>query len=893
MRKATRLFYNPGLPSVPARFGATEIVGDSMEYQRFGKHILLERIAAGGMAEVFKAKAFGVEGFEKVLAIKRILPHVASDKAFIEMFINEAKILSALSHSSVCQIFDLGQADGAFFITMEYVSGKSLQTILQLFRKHGRTMPLTMAAFVISRVCEGLDYVYHKVGLGGQPLRIVHRDVSPHNILVGHEGTVKLIDFGIAHARTASESGRPTTSQKLQGKFDYMSPEQVAGENVDHRSDVFAVGVCLYELATNRHPFTGNTEFNTLENIRKLSPPPASTINPDCTAELDAIIQKSIEKMPSKRWERTGDLMEALQRYIVSKPPLFNATSLSQFMRRTFARDIEEERKKGEAYASVKIDGAGAADDAATAEGLSTDLLAEMARVASARAADASASMSAPTVPPPPPPQAQMPAPPRGPAGKRTMLGMPAVGQLGQPAARPVARPIGPPPAPPSAPVRRAISTVPPATPPPRPSAPPPPAPPRFQSSARPALRTADLAGKAAVLHAVPAGGEQKVVAIPTKTGFPAVQAPAPPAPSGPSENDLDFDEDEAPTAVLDDKLASIVRTLAGADAPKTPSVPPPLPIVPPGGGPDDQPIGFDVQPPQHAMSDVYEVEPVARRKPAAAPHVAQPRKKSSVGLAIAIAVAIVAAGVIVILVLSRSGGTSASKDAAPIVALVDAGASPGPQPEPDAGSTTPESGAPAPDSSAVALAEADAAPDVAAPPDAAPEAAAEAEPEAAPEAAPDASAVALAEADEVTLVAIGPTPDAGEPPPPEEDTVSAPPDRDAGTTPPRDSGRERDTAAPRDTSRERDTSGGRDTATERDTSRPPPTGDTGKLSVIANPWAWVSIDGRDTNRKTPLVNYELSTGVHRVCLRTEDGREHCTAVRITTDQPARVVHNF
>ncbi|MBI5498853.1 MAG: protein kinase [Deltaproteobacteria bacterium] len=859
-----------------------------MEYQRFGKHILLERIAAGGMAEVFKAKAFGVEGFEKVLAIKRILPHVSSDKAFIEMFINEAKILSALSHSSVCQIFDLGQADGAFFITMEYVSGKSLQTILQLFRKHGRTMPLTMAAFVISRVCEGLDYVYHKVGLGGQPLRIVHRDVSPHNILVGHEGTVKLIDFGIAHARSASESGRPTTSQKLQGKFDYMSPEQVAGENVDHRSDVFSVGVCLYELATNRHPFTGNTEFNTLENIRKLSPPPASTINSDCTPELDAIIQKSIEKMPSKRWERTGDLMEALQRYIVSKPPLFNATSLSQFMRRTFARDIEDERKKGEAYASVKIDGAGAADDAATAEGLSTDLLAEMARVASAKAAGASASMGAPTVPPPPPPQAQTPAPPRGPAGKRTILGMPAVGQLAQPPARPVARPIAPPPAPPAAPVRRAISTVPPAAAPPRPSTPPPPAPPRFPTCARPAAAAADLAGKAAVLHAVPAGGEHKVVAIPTKPGFPAVQAPAPPAPS---ENDLDFDEDEAPTAVLDDKLASIVRTLAGAEAPKTPSVPPPLPIVPPGGD-DDQPIGFDLQPPQHAMSDVYEVEPLAKRKPAAATHVAQPKKKSSVTLAIIIAAAIVAVGVTVIFILSRGGTTTGSKDATPAVALAETGSTTGAQPEPDAGTKTPEAGenpdaAAPPDAGATDAA----APPPDAPAEATPEITPEAEPETGPEAEPPPDAAAATE--EVTLVAIAPTPDAGEPPPPEEDTVSVPPERDAGTTPPRDSGRERDTATPRDTSRERDTSGGRDTASERDTSRPPPTGDTGKLSVIASPWAWVSIDGRDTNRKTPLVNYELSTGVHRVCLRTEDGREHCTAVRITADQPARVVHNF
>ncbi|NMC69307.1 MAG: serine/threonine protein kinase, partial [Myxococcales bacterium] len=413
-----------------------------MDYQRFGKHILLERIATGGMAEVFKAKAFGVEGFEKILAIKRILPHVASDKAFIEMFINEAKILSALSHSSICQIFDLGQIDGAYYITMEYISGKSLQTILQLFRKHGRTMPLTMAAFIVSRVCEGLDYVYHKVGMGGQPLRIVHRDVSPHNILVGHEGTVKLIDFGIARAKAPKEEQRPDTrSQQLQGKFDYMSPEQVSGESVDHRSDVFSVGVCLYELATNRHPFTGNTEFNTLENIRKLVPPAPSSINPDCTPELDAIIMKALEKSPGRRYERTGDMMEALQRFIISKPPLFNATSLSQFMRRTFARDIEEERRKNEEFAKVKFETP--PDEGPTVPGFSDDLLARMA--AMRREEESTAADDTSRAPPAPMPAAPPTRPavgPTRPQAKRTLVGMPAAGAISRPpAAAPGAAP--------------------------------------------------------------------------------------------------------------------------------------------------------------------------------------------------------------------------------------------------------------------------------------------------------------------------------------------------------------------------------------------------------------------------------------------------------------------
>lgn len=814
-----------------------------MEHQRFGKHILLERIATGGMAEVFKAKAFGVEGFEKILAIKRILPHVASDKAFIEMFINEAKILSALSHSSICQIFDLGQLDGAYFITMEYIAGKSLQTILQLFRKHGRTMPLTMAAYIVSRVCEGLDYVYHKVGMGGQPLRIVHRDVSPHNILVGHEGTVKLIDFGIARAKAPKGERQPDTrSQQLQGKFDYMSPEQVSGEAVDHRSDVFSVGVCLYELATNRHPFTGNTEFNTLENIRKLTPPAPSSINGDCTPELDAIIMKALEKSPGRRYERTGDLMEALQRFIISKPPLFNATSLSQFMRRTFARDIEDERRKNEDFAKVKFDGP--PDETPTVPGFSDDLLARMAAMSKGEEpTSADQPARAPSAQPP------APAAPSRPQAKRTLIGMPAMGGSKPPPAPAspgrVARPIAPP-----------SPTVPPPFAPPRPPAPSGPPMPVAPTGSRRAVTASGApialapprpqAPPAARLVTLTGGGRDdgKVVAIPTQPQFPAVRSPVE-APGGPSEADLDFDDEEAPTAVLDDRLASIVRSMAASqDAlpPGQSAVPPPLPTGPSAGlaGPSS-----------------YEAEP---------------RRGSRTWLLVLVLLLVLStAGFLVwYLVLRDQGPATAAPDAAAVLALADTAPA-------DAGAAATDTAFAEPADAAPETAPADAA----APPDApaTADAGAEAEPETAPDAGPEPD----------TAPDAGPEPDTA---PVEQDAGTAtvedtasPPPRDTASPPPRDTARPpRDTAPP---------------PPPRDTSRPPrdagssSTSEEGALSVISNPWSWVSIDGRSTGRKTPLVNYGVSLGIHRVCLKTEDDREYCTAVRIEAGRPARVVHNF
>jgi serine/threonine protein kinase len=224
----------------------------------FGKYLLLERINVGGMAEVFIAKAFGVEGFERILAIKKILPTMAEDEEFITMFIDEARISVQLNHANVVHIHELGKHDETFYIAMEYVAGRDLRTILERYRRHKEIMPTAQAVFIASKICEGLDYAHRRKDARGQDLDIIHRDVSPQNILISYEGEVKIIDFGIAKAANRSQK---TQAGILKGKFGYMSPEQVRGLPIDRRADVFAVGVILYEMLTGEKLFVGESDF--------------------------------------------------------------------------------------------------------------------------------------------------------------------------------------------------------------------------------------------------------------------------------------------------------------------------------------------------------------------------------------------------------------------------------------------------------------------------------------------------------------------------------------------------------------------------------------------------------------------------------------------------------
>jgi serine/threonine protein kinase len=306
----------------------------------FGKYYLLERINVGGMAEVFKAKAFGVEGFERLVAVKRILPNIAEDEEFITMFIDEAKIAVQLQHANIAQIFDLGKVDDSYFIALEFVHGKDLRAMFDHFRKVGDRMPAAQVCYVMMQVCEGLDYAHNKRDAQGQEIGLVHRDVSPQNVLVGYEGEIKLVDFGIAKA-----AGKASKTQAgiLKGKFGYMSPEQVRGLPVDRRSDVFAAGICLYELLTGERLFVGESDFSTLEKVRNVEILPPSSFNRRIAPELERIVLKALAKDAEDRYQNAIDLHDELQAYLYSAGEFFSRKDLASWMKQTFASDIAEE----------------------------------------------------------------------------------------------------------------------------------------------------------------------------------------------------------------------------------------------------------------------------------------------------------------------------------------------------------------------------------------------------------------------------------------------------------------------------------------------------------------------------------------------------------------------
>ncbi len=316
----------------------------------FGKYYLLERINVGGMAEVFKAKTFGVEGFERLLAVKRILPNIAEDEEFITMFIDEAKIAVQLQHANIAQIFDLGKVDESYFIALEYVNGRDLRSIFDRMRSRGESLPIAMACWVMMQICEGLDYAHNKRDGQGRELHLIHRDISPQNVLIGYDGEVKLIDFGIAKA-----AGKASTTQAgiLKGKFGYMSPEQVRGLPIDKRSDIFAVGIVLYELLTGERLFVGETDFSTLEKVRNVEIVPPSSYNKKIPQELERLMMKALARDPEDRYSNAIDLHDDLQSFLYSIGEFYSRKDLAGWMKKTFAAEIEEDNAKIEQYRQI------------------------------------------------------------------------------------------------------------------------------------------------------------------------------------------------------------------------------------------------------------------------------------------------------------------------------------------------------------------------------------------------------------------------------------------------------------------------------------------------------------------------------------------------------------
>ena len=317
------------------------------KYQKFGKYLLLDRINVGGMAEVFRGKSFGVEGFSRLVALKRILPNIAKDEEFIEMFVDEAKLAVQLQHANIAQTLDLGNVEGRYYIAMEYVSGTDLRTIWDRARRRNRLLPIAMSCYLVMKACEGLDYAHRKKDDGGKEIGLVHRDVSPQNVLISFEGEVKVVDFGIALARHKVSK---TQAGILKGKFGYMSPEQVRGVELDHRSDIFAAGIMLWEMLVGDRLFLGESDFSTLEKVRNVEMVPPTHFNKNLAAPVERIGMKALAKNRDDRYRDASEMAEDLQRYLFSSNQPFARTDLSRYMHQHFADEMTQEQERLDRY---------------------------------------------------------------------------------------------------------------------------------------------------------------------------------------------------------------------------------------------------------------------------------------------------------------------------------------------------------------------------------------------------------------------------------------------------------------------------------------------------------------------------------------------------------------
>jgi serine/threonine protein kinase len=318
----------------------------------FGRYLLLDRIASGGMAEVWRAKIFGADDFQRIIAIKKILPHVCEDQEFVQMFKDEAKITVQLQHANIGQVHELGKEGDTLFIAMEYISGKDGKTIWSYQRQRNAPLPIPLSCMIVQKMCEGLDYAHRKRDNFGTDLRIVHRDVSPQNVLISWEGEIKVIDFGIAKA-----AGKASKTQAgiLKGKFGYMAPEQVRGLPIDQRADVFALGVCLYEFVTGERAFLADSDFSLLEMVRNVELKPPTLINAQVPPEVEGIIYKALAKEADDRYPWASDMAEDLQRYLLMQGKSPSRNDLSNYLRQSFAQDYDKERLRMESYRDLEM----------------------------------------------------------------------------------------------------------------------------------------------------------------------------------------------------------------------------------------------------------------------------------------------------------------------------------------------------------------------------------------------------------------------------------------------------------------------------------------------------------------------------------------------------------
>lgn len=321
--------------------------------QQIGRYHLLDRIAVGGMAEIFRAITYDSQGFEHMVAIKRVLRHLADDDDFLQMLVDEAKINILLDHENIAKVFEFARVEDDYFIAMEYVDGKDLRSILDRVRARGSKLAPEHCAYIIMKILTALHETHDKCDGAGTFLKIVHRDVSPSNLLVSYTGAIKLCDFGIAKATL---SRIQTRAGVIKGKVKYMSPEQAMGRLLDRRSDIFSAGSVLYEMLTQRPPFSAENEMDLIFKVRDARYKKPSRLNPDIPPELERIVRKALSRSLASRYQTAAEFAAALQLFLDQTVPDYDAGRLGRLVCDFFDEEIEKDLRMLEEFVVGNVD---------------------------------------------------------------------------------------------------------------------------------------------------------------------------------------------------------------------------------------------------------------------------------------------------------------------------------------------------------------------------------------------------------------------------------------------------------------------------------------------------------------------------------------------------------
>ncbi|MDQ3263590.1 MAG: serine/threonine protein kinase [Myxococcota bacterium] len=349
---------------------------------RFGKYALVDRLAVGGMAEIFLAREESGSGPARTIVLKRIRPHLTKVSSFVKMFLNEARLAAQLNHPNIVQIHDLGKVADSYYIAMEYISGRDMRRVIPRAAEMGIAFPLVYALKIASSVCQGLSYAHQKTDLAGSPLELVHRDITPENILVSFDGGVKILDFGIAKASNQVEQ---TRAGEIKGKLSYMSPEQASGLPLDARSDLFSLGVVLYEWLTGYRLFKGESEVAVLKTISEGRIHAPSYFRPEIPDEVERIVMRALEKDRDRRYQTAWEFQQDLDRYLAQSEFTPSNLHLSNFLRQLFFDELEVEKaRQGEEKSGPETD----------EQALDLAELAEEVKAAEARARENAAAVA-------------------------------------------------------------------------------------------------------------------------------------------------------------------------------------------------------------------------------------------------------------------------------------------------------------------------------------------------------------------------------------------------------------------------------------------------------------------------------------------------------------------